>query len=243
MSALAAVATAGAIAVPGSTAVPGGHGPDTVASASANPAILAPPDAIVGEADGTVDLVVRLAEEGLNTVTVNYSTANATAAGSSTGCNFDFKPASGTLTFAPGQTSKLVSVEVLDCPDAEGFEAFTLLLSSAVNGTIARASSRISIVDNETVVSTPRISARDAVVDETDGTAYVSVLLGGTGGQASNSTVTVDYATGDGTATAGADFTGVGGTLSFSTGQTAKTVAIPISNDGGAEGWRASRST
>ena len=64
-----------------------------------------------------------------------------------------------------------------------------------------RASSRISIVDNDTIVADPAAPVRDAVVDEKDGFAYVSVLLGGTGGQASNSTVTVDYATANGTAT------------------------------------------
>ncbi len=64
----------------------------------------------------------------------------------------------------------------------------------------------MSIVDNDTVVPTPRLFVRDAVVDEKDGNALVSVLLGGPGGQASNSTVTVDYATADGTANAGSDY-------------------------------------
>ena len=53
----------------------------------------------------------------------------------------------------------------------EGLEAFTFALSAAVNGAIARASGRISIVDNDTVVATPRLFVRDAVVDEKDGTA------------------------------------------------------------------------
>ena len=76
---------------------------------------------------------------------------------------------------------------------------------------------------------------RDAVVDEKDGTALVSVLLGGTGGQASNSTVTVDYATADGTASAGSDYTAAGGTLTFAPGETAKTVPVPIADDAAAE--------
>src|SRR2546430_4728406 len=71
---------------------------------------------------------------------------------------------------------------------------------------ITRASSRVSIVDNDTVDATPKLFVRDTIVDEKDGTALVSVLLGGTGGQASNSTVTVDYATADGSATAGTDY-------------------------------------
>ena len=214
MSTIAAVAAAGAFAVPGSTAMPSGGAVDPIASASANPAILAPPDAIVGEADGTVEFVVRLAEEGLNTVTVNYSAANGTA-GAGGSCNFDFTTANGTLTFAVGDVSELVSVEINDCADVEGFEAFTLGLSAPVNGTIARASSQIGIVDDDTVVDTPNLFVRDVVVDEKAGTAsFVVMSSAGPAGQASNGAVTVDYATANGTATAGSDY-GATGTLTF----------------------------
>ena len=44
-------------------------------------------------------------------------------------------------------------------------------------------------------------------------------------------TVTVDYATNGGTATAGADYTPVSGTLTFSPGDTTKTVAVTIADD------------
>ena len=72
---------------------------------------------------------------------------------------------------------------------------------------------------------------RDAVVDEKDGSARVSVLLGGPTGQASNSIVTVDYATADGSATADADYSATAGTLTFAPGETAKTVLVPITDD------------
>ena len=82
ISAIAAIVVAGAFAVTGSSAImpsaSGGHAvapasakaasaakpTDPVADASANPGILAPPDAIVGEADGVVNFVVRLADDG-----------------------------------------------------------------------------------------------------------------------------------------------------------------------------------
>ena len=69
---------------------------------------------------------------------------------------------------------------------------------------------------------------RDAVVDEKDGSVRVPVLLGGPAGQASDSTVTVDYATSDGTASAGVDYGEVHGTLSFAPGQTVKNIVVPI---------------
>jgi Ca2+-binding RTX toxin-like protein len=48
-------------------------------------------------------------------------------------------------------------------------------------------------------------------------------------------TVTVDYATADGTATAGSDYTAVDGTLTFEPGETAQEVRVPITGDGAIE--------
>ena len=49
--------------------------------------------------------------------------------------------------------------------------------------------------------------------------------------RAASGTVTVDYATADGTATAGADYTAASGTLTFDPGETAKTVDVPVLDD------------
>ena len=51
-----------------------------------------------------------------------------------------------------------------------------------------------------------------------------------------NETVTVEYGTGDGTASAGADYTGTSGTLTFAAGETAKTVSVPVLDDALDEG-------
>ena len=49
-------------------------------------------------------------------------------------------------------------------------------------------------------------------------------------------TVTVDYATSDDTATAGADYTAMSGMLSFAAGETAQTVSVPVLDDAHDEG-------
>ena len=49
--------------------------------------------------------------------------------------------------------------------------------------------------------------------------------------RASSGTVTVDYATADGTATAGADYTAASGTLTFQAGETEKTVEVTVLDD------------
>jgi chitinase len=185
----------------------------------------------VGEVDGYIDLAVRLSAPGTDTVSVDYSAIQSTA-DDGTFCTYDFVPVTGTVKFAPGETTKVVRVELLNCNSPNGFRSFSFTLANAQNATIARAATRVSIVDASTVVETPKLSVRDAVVDEKDGVALVPVLLGAPPGTSSLSTVTVDYTTHDGSATAGADYTATAGTLSFAPGETVKTVVVPIADDG-----------
>ena len=91
------------------------------------------------------------------------------------------------------------------------------------------------------MVDTPNLFVRDAVVDEKAGTASFVVMLGGPSGQASNGTVTVNYATANGTATAGSDYVASTGTLTFAAGETVKTVVVDITDDATARGLRALR--
>jgi hypothetical protein len=74
-------------------------------------------------------------------------------------------------------------------------------------------------------------SAAGYTVAEKSGTATITVIR--TGG--SFGSVSVDVATSDGTASAAADYSAVGGTLLFNSGEVAKTLTIPISDDGLAE--------
>ena len=86
------------------------------------------------------------------------------------------------------------------------------------------------IVDDDTVSAAPRISVSDVVVDET-GNANVIVRLD----SASTSPVSVSFATSGDLATAGSDFTGVSGTLTFNPGEVVKTVPVGIVDDAAVE--------
>ena len=83
----------------------------------------------------------------------------------------------------------------------------------------------------------PSLSVGDATVAEpATGTANLDFVV--TLSRPLPGTVTVDYATSDGTATAGVDYTSTSGTLSFAVGETAKTVSVPVlpdSHDDGGE--------
>ena len=77
------------------------------------------------------------------------------------------------------------------------------------------------------------VSVADARAEEgADETIDFAVSLS----RAASGTVTVDYATADGTATAGADYTRASGELRFAPGETAKTVAVPVLDDAHDEG-------
>jgi hypothetical protein len=156
-------------------------------------------------------------------VSVNY----ATAAGSATG-GVDYLPSAGTLTFAPGQTTQTVAVDVLPETINEANETFDLVLSNSANAIIARAKAVCTVVNS---APAPTLSIGNATMLEHDGVTTVfafTVSLSAASGQ----TVSVAYATADGTATlADGDYTQAGGTLSFGPGQTSKLVTVVVNGD------------
>jgi hypothetical protein len=77
--------------------------------------------------------------------------------------------------------------------------------------------------------TTPAISIADLTVAQppsggTDAMVTVSLSV------APSSNVTVNYATEDGTALAGTDYTATGGTLTFGSGETSKTITVPVAS-------------
>ncbi len=119
----------------------------------------------------------------------------------------DYTATSGTLSFAPGETVKNVTIAITNDAIAEGAETFALTLSSPTNATLADAVGIVTIGANDaTPVASPRISASaDIVVGEGDGYVDVPVTLSAPG----QTVVTVGYSTYNNTATAPADYTGV----------------------------------
>jgi len=88
------------------------------------------------------NFVVTLAQPSNQTVTVQYATSNGTATGGD-----DYVATTGTLTFAPGETSKTISVVVLGDTVAEGSESFLVTLSSPTGATVGDGTGTGTITD------------------------------------------------------------------------------------------------
>jgi hypothetical protein len=110
-------------------------------------ATLAISDVAVFEGNkGTVNAVftVTLSEPATAAVTVNYGTADGTAQAGG-----DYEAAAGTLTFAPGETSKTITVAVKGDTRVEANESFFVNLSGAVNAVIGDGQGLGTILDDD----------------------------------------------------------------------------------------------
>ena len=99
----------------------------------------------VTESDETLTFTITLSHETEQDVTVDYTTANGSASSTS-----DYAAASGTLTFAAGQTSQTLAISISDDFIDELSEEFYLDLSNAQNATIAEPRIWAIIRDDDT---------------------------------------------------------------------------------------------
>lgn len=168
---------------------------------------------------------VSLSTPATDVVTVNYATADGTA----TVANNDYTAAAGAVSFAPGVTSQTITVNVNGDAVTESNETFLVNLSGVTaNATLADAQG-VGTIQNDDV-SLPTLSINDVSVLEgnlNSTKATFTVRLSA----ASTQTVTVRYATVNGTATAGSDYKAASGTLTFRPGQTSQTITIAVYGD------------
>ncbi|MCB0975995.1 MAG: PKD domain-containing protein [Acidimicrobiales bacterium] len=182
---------------------------------------------------GTTNLTfpVRLSAPSTDTVTVDW----ATATGAQPEAGVDFEAASGTVTFAPGETEKDVDVTVygdtLDEVGIWGAEWMGVTLSNSVNAVLPGGWGNLAfgvIVDDD---PTPSLSIGPAAVTEGDsGTTTLSfpVTLSAPSGE----TVTVDWTTASGDEPeAGVDYEAANGTLTFAPGETQKYIDVTVYGD------------
>jgi hypothetical protein len=172
-------------------------------------------------------------------VTIDFATSGGSATSGS-----DFQAAAGTLTFAPGQTSQPITVQVSGDLAAEDNEAFYVRLTSPTNAFVADGQGVGTILDNE-----PRVSIDYGPVTITEGNSGttnaaftvrlsapyelpVSVNLSVVEGD-------TDYYIGDWywgyysypPATLNTDFEGGPQTIVFNPGELTKEITVPVHGD------------
>jgi hypothetical protein len=181
--------------------------------------------------DGTryASVPVTLSAPSAQTVTVNYRTADGTARAGS-----DYDALSGTLTFAPGQTSKSVPVPVRGDLFVEPDEKFSVKLSAAKNAKIADGTGVVTIADDGDGTPRPEITVYDfgGIEGTSDSPTLFTVAV--TLSAASAEPITVNFATSDPLGDQGAISTGyvaTSGTLTFAPGETFKTITIEVIAD------------
>jgi len=188
---------------------------------------ITPATVTVGEAVGSQQFTVTRSGGSDGAVTVAYATANGTATAGS-----DYTATNGTLTFADGETTMTFNVPVIDDAAVESSENFTVTLSNPTGGATlgAAVTSTVTITDNDSGQTQPGVlSISQPTVSVGEGAGSVTFTINRTSG--SDGIVTVNYATANGTATAGSDYTSNSGTLTFAAGETSKQVTVAILED------------
>jgi uncharacterized repeat protein (TIGR01451 family) len=171
----------------------------------------------------TATFTVSLNTTSTQPITVNYATADGTATAPA-----DYLSTTGTLTFNPGELSKTISITVNGDTLNETNETFFVNLSGATNASITVFQGQGTITDDD---AAPTISIDDVTVTEGN-TGTVNATFTVTLSAASGQTVTVSYATADGTATAPTDYKAITTTaLTFNPGETTKTVTVLVNGD------------
>ena len=185
----------------------------------------------VNETGTQVTITVTRVGDNSGAVSVQYDTVDETALAGS-----DYTAASGTLNWADGDSDgKTFTVSITNDSLVEGSETITLSLSNATGIVIGPPqTATITIIDDE-VPGTLEFSAATYDVGESAETATITVRR--TNG--SDGAVSVQYATSDGTAFDGVDYTATSATLNWANGDNAsKTFTVNIIDNDAFDGNR-----
>tara|TARA_R110002111_G_scaffold247140_1_gene309996 strand:+ start:270 stop:17531 length:17262 start_codon:yes stop_codon:yes gene_type:complete len=176
------------------------------------------------------EIVVTLSNPNVDAVTVKYETSNGTAE-----AGIDYNFTTGTITFAPGETTQIIQVIVIGDDIPENNETFYVNLFDSTGAAIANSQSVVTILNDEAVVSINDVSANEG--PQGVGTNFnFTVTLS----HPVTDVVTLDVATllaGVGNAFAAADdFVALNQTLTFNPGESlTQTVTVVVNGDSAIE--------
>jgi hypothetical protein len=174
----------------------------------------------VNENDGTARVAITRAGGTGGAVGVSFATSDGTATAGT-----DYTATSGPIFFNAGETTKIVTIPIKNVHLVGTSQTINLTLTDPTNGSTlgSPSTATLTIVDNE--LASVAFSASSYVVNEKSGTASITVRR-----NSPNGTLSVHYATSDGTGKAGTNYRPASGTLTFSPGQSSLTFSVPLIN-------------
>ncbi|MBD2268610.1 M10 family metallopeptidase C-terminal domain-containing protein [Anabaena sp. FACHB-1391] len=162
-------------------------------------------------------------ESNINSLTVNYTITGTATNG------IDYSQLTGTATFAAGSSTTTITVTPTDDLIFEGNETVTLTLATGTGYTLGTAqTATVTIADNDAI---PQVSINDVTITEgNSGTRSANFIVSLS--NPNSQTISVNYQTVDDDATtANNDYVATTGTITFTPGQTTKTLPITINGD------------
>jgi uncharacterized delta-60 repeat protein len=183
----------------------------------------------VRETNGAVPIFVQRLGSTVGGVQVNYSTTAGTAL---PGVNYS--AVSGTLTFGSGEMLQAISLPLIYDPQVTGNLNLTMQLSSPSANTVLGSPSNTVVVIQDADAGFSFTNSATSVLKNA-GNAIITVICSNPSVEpvVNSNTIplSVQYATADGTATAGIDYTATSGRLIFTNGIGTNTFIVPIINN------------
>ncbi len=179
----------------------------------------------VSETGGVATVTVLRSGGKAGGVTVDYEAGGGTAVEDD-----DYTPVSGTLTFEANEASKTFEIPLASDGVPDGNKTVLLTLTNPGGGArlLSPTNATLNIVDSSSSV---QFASATYSISEGVRSLVLTVVRSGPPG-----TVSVNYATADGTATSPADYRGKTGVLTFAGTATSRTISIPLINDRSVEG-------
>jgi CSLREA domain-containing protein len=178
--------------------------------------------------DGTTNLIYTFTRTGAttNALTVNYGITGTANTSDYTGAT----PGTGkTITFAANSATATLTIDPTADTIVEANETVALTLATGTGYTIGTTTAVTGTITNDDLLPNLNLSANQTIVEGNTNPQNVTYTV--TLSKTSTQTITVQYATANGTAIAGSDYTSTSGTLTFNPGVTSQVINIPIVND------------
>jgi uncharacterized repeat protein (TIGR01451 family)/uncharacterized delta-60 repeat protein len=174
----------------------------------------------VGE-NGTNVVVTVDRLNAIGTASVEFNTSDGTAVN-----QFDYVGTNLLLNFASGQASTNITITILNPNIVESNKTFNLTLSDpSANSYLVQPSNAVVVITN--VLTGISFQSPTYTVSECGVEATIPVIRTGQ----TNTTVSIDYSTADGSGSAGTNYIATSGILTFLPGQTTQTFNVQVIND------------